>query len=474
MNKLLLTDSYKIGSHWKMYSPDTERVYSYFEARKGGEYPNIVFFGLQYILQKFLSGKFVSQHDIDEAEEICEAHLGNKNTFNRAGWEYILKEYDGYLPIRIKAVKEGAVVPISNVLFTVENTDSKCGWLTNYLESLISHVWYPCTIATASFYLKNIINKHLKLSADNSDGLTFMLHGFGYRSYTSNEAAEIGALAHLVNFKGTDDILAIKSAKEFYDALLHSIAYSVPASEHSVMSSRGKEGEVDVVENLLNTFPTGVLSVVGDTYDIYNFVNNFVCGKFKDRILNRDGVFVVRPDSTSPEHPTKESITLWIVETLYNKLGGYVNSKGFKVINKHCKVLYGDGLSSKDIDLILTTLEEHGFSAENIATFGCGSGLVQKNINRDTCRFAFKSSWQQRSGIGYDIFKQPKDESKTSKRGRFKLVLKNTSIGETYDTVPEIDPRKDQLRLVFENGYLFNRENFSEIRKNAENGMFIK
>ena len=140
-NICLLTDSYKV-SHHRQYPPQTTRVYSYFESRSGAAYPQTVFFGLQYWLKHYLTGQVVTREKIDQAEKLFKSHFATP-VFNRAGWEHILREHKGRLPVEIKAVPEGALVPLSNVLMTVENTDPQAFWLTNYLESLLVQVWYP-------------------------------------------------------------------------------------------------------------------------------------------------------------------------------------------------------------------------------------------------------------------------------------------------------------------------------------------
>lgn len=299
MNNIIAkTDSYKL-IHWMMYPEKTEYVYSYFESRKGAEFPYTVFFGLQYLIKRYLLGSVVKQSDVEVMAKLAKAHFGTDKYFNRAGWEYIINKHGGKLPIRIKAVPEGMPVPVSNVLMTVENTDPNCAWLTNALESLLTHVWYPSTVATLSRVCKDMFKDYLNKTSDNPNGVQFMLHDFGYRGVSSDESADIGGLAHLINFMGTDTIPAMLAAVEWYNAnpSLQGLAYSVPATEHSVMTALGPTGEEKMVGKLLDIFPTGIFSGVGDSYDIYNFVDNIVGRVYKDRILARDGVFVVRPDS---------------------------------------------------------------------------------------------------------------------------------------------------------------------------------
>lgn len=464
-NIMFRTDSYKLN-HWNQYPAGTQYVNSYFESRQGAKFEKTMLLLLQVILEK-IAGVVVTQEKIDQAAEMAKYHFGNDKYFNRAGWEYILKKHGGRLPLRIKAVPEGMPVPVSNVLMTVENTDPKCYWLTNYVESLLTHVWYPSTVGTLSHETKAMIKRYLEETSDNLGGLNFMLHDFGYRGVSSDESAEMGGAAHLINFLGTDTVPAIQLLKDYYNAEYKDIAYSVAATEHSVMTALGREGERDVLESLLANYPTGILSVVADSFDIYNFVENFVCNLFKDDILKRDGVFVVRPDSVSPLHPTPEKQVVWIAQTLANGLGYTVNSKGYMVINPKVRILWGDGIEMNGIEKILAALKDAGFSAENMATFGMGGGLLQK-VNRDTQRFAFKSSAQCRNGNWYDVYKEPKDLSKASKRGRLKLVWQEGAHGKTMVTVREDDPRPDIMRTVFEDGEIKVRYTLAEVRENAK------
>ena len=462
MNKniCLTTDSYKLN-HWNQYPAGTEKVYSYFECRKGAKFAETPFFGLQYIIKNHLEGVVVTREKIENAAKLCKAHFGSEKYFNREGWEYILNSHGGKLPIVIKAVEEGTVVPINNVLMTIENTDNKCFWLTNFLETILSQVWYPITVASLSREVKINIKEYLDLTSDGGL-LNFGLQDFGFRGASSWESAGIGGAAHLINFLGTDTVVAMEVAVNYYNANLDNLAFSVPATEHSVMTALGKDGEEQVVENLLNEYPTGILSVVSDSYDIYNFVSNIVGTKFKDRILARDGVFVVRPDSITPTHPTPEAEMVWIMDTLWNHFGGTLNKKGYKVINPCVRVLWGDGIDIDGIKKILYAITMVGFATENIACFGMGGGLLQK-VNRDTQRCAFKCSAQYRNGQWYDIQKNPKDVSKASKKGKLKLI----KIYGEFETVGENDPGEDYLKVVFENGVLVKEIDFDTVRKNV-------
>lgn len=459
-NIVLATDSYKL-SHWVDYPEDTEVVYSYFESRKGAKWDSTVFFGLQYLLQQYLEGVVVTMEDIEEANVLAAAHFGSPDIFNQAGWEHIVNDHGGKLPLRIKAVPEGTVVPVSNVLMAVENTCPECFWCTNAMESLLTHVWYPSTVATLSYTTKQMMIDFLDRTSDNLDAINFMLHDFGYRGASSHETAKIGGAAHLVNFMGTDTLPAMLLLMKHYKADLASLAFSVVATEHSVMTSRGQEGEFQVLDQLLTNHPTGILSVVADSYDIYEFTREIV--RRKDQILARDGRFVERPDSITPEHQTPEELMLWIVETLWDGYGGTVNSKGYKVLDDHIRALWGDGIDHDGIERILATLVAAGFSACNVV-FGEGGALLQK-VNRDTQRFAFKCSAQLRNGEWVDISKNPLDASKTSKAGRLKLI--NTGGGWSTVRINEAFEYKDELRTVFLDGELLIKYNLDGIRGRA-------
>lgn len=463
-NIILMTDSYKL-THYRQYPVGTERVYSYFEARAGAAFPYTVFFGLQYKLLEFLQGVAVTQEDLEEAAELSGEHFMNSKEFNRAGWQYIIDEHGGKLPVRIKAVPEGMVVPINNVLMTIENTDDKCWWLTNALESMLTHIWHACNVATISRHVKEMMASYLEQSADDMSALMFMLHDFGYRGAAGHEAAAVGGAGHLLNFLGTDTLPAMQVARRYYGADLKGLAYSVPATEHSTMTALGPEGEKDQIDRIIIDNKTGILSMVGDSYDIYEFTH-YICSKadeLKAR-TNPDGSparFVERPDSITQQHKDPAELTLWIVETLGEGFGYTVNSKGYKVLDPHVRVLWGDGIGPDGVDQILAALVGAGWSAENIV-FGMGGGLLQKH-NRDTQRFATKASAMRDADGWRDVFKNPLDATKASKRGRLSLI----DYEGRLTTVSEPDRRDDLLRVVFENGEVFNETTFAEARERA-------
>lgn len=455
-NIILLTDSYKL-SHYKQYPEGTEKVYSYFESRSGSEYPETVFFGLQYFIRRYLTGRVVTQDKINQAENFARMHMGVDGTFNREGWQYILDKYNGRLPVRIKAVREGTLVPESNVMVTIENLDPKCYWLPNYLETLLVQLWYPSTVATVSHHVKQAIRKGLEQTGDVA-GLPFKLHDFGFRGVSSVESAAIGGLAHLVNFQGTDTIAAIGCGMDFYDSGMCGL--SIPASEHSTMTSWGQQHEVDAFRNMLEKYPTGLVGVVSDSFDIKAACSELWGKQLKDEVLARDGVLVVRPDSGEIV-----STVLDVLVRLGKAFGTYENDKGYTVLNDKVRVIQGDGCEPKTIQAVIDAMIAAGWSIDNIA-FGMGGGLLQK-VNRDTQRFAFKCSSVVVNGETRDVFKDPKsDPTKASKRGRLKLIVDPDNGSLT--TVPESNLSHDELMTVFESGELKNIDTFDDIRKRSE------
>jgi nicotinamide phosphoribosyltransferase len=443
-NIILKTDSYKL-THWKQYPENTQNVYSYFESRIGAKFKETVFFGLQYFLKEYLEGTVITLNKIQEAKRFTDQHLG-PGLFNENGWKYILDTYKGKLPVKICAVAEGTPVPESNVLMTIENTDPKCFWLTNYLETLLVQTWYPCTISTLSRENKKNIIRYLEETGDPKL-IDFKLHDFGYRGVSSDEQAAIGAASHLVNFKGTDTLAGILMAQQYYNTK-DMVGFSVPASEHSTITSWGRDHEADAMRNMLEKYPNGLVACVSDSWDIFNACSNIWGTELKDMVLNRNGTLVVRPDSGDPIKVVSQ-----VIELLGEKFGFNTNKKGYKVLNDKIRVIQGDGINYEMIPNILEEMKYRKLSADNI-TFGSGGGLLQQ-VNRDTQRFAFKCSSVIVNGEQRNVYKQPlTDSTKNSKQGRLMLIKGSNG----FETVQEntICNYSNILYPVFENGKLIN------------------
>ncbi len=453
MNIILQSDSYKY-SMWNQYPPGTTKIYSYLESR-GGKFANTVFFGLQYYLKALT--KPITMNDINEAQDTIDRHIG-PGVFYRAGWEHILNKHNGYLPVRICAVPEGTIVPTNNVLLTIENTDPECFWLTTFLETYLMKLWYPITVATIAIENRNNVLRYLNETGDPNN-INFCVHDFGFRGVSSCESAAIGGAAHLVASMGTDNLGAISLIREHYsDNPNYMPAFSIPAMEHSTVTSWGRDHETDAFSNMLDKYPTGLAACVSDSYDIFACCEKIWGEKLKDRVLARNGTLVIRPDSGDPCE-----VTLKILNILGDKFGYNVNQKGFKVLPPQVKIIQGDGISVETIPQILENLKKNRWSADNIA-FGSGGALLQK-MDRDTQRMAIKCSYAEINGVGTDVYKQPATDSvKNSKRGRLKLISDYT--GE-YTTISASGPGKDMLRTVFENGTLVVSESFETIRSRA-------
>jgi nicotinamide phosphoribosyltransferase len=456
-NLILNTDSYKV-SMFKQYPTGTTGVYSYIESR-GGRYDKTLMFGLQAFIKEYLLEP-ITQADIDVADEILTAH---GEPFNRDGWEYILRAHKGFLPVVIRAVPEGTVVPVKNVLATIENTDPECFWLTTWLETaLLRAVWYGTTVATQSYTIKQVILDYLEKTGDPTT-IDFKLHDFGARGVSSIESAGIGGAAHLVNFMGSDTISGVLFAREYYNAGI--AGFSIPAAEHSTITSWGRDGEVDAYRNMLTQFarPGTILAVVSDSYDIYNAASKLWGEELRQQVIDSGATVVIRPDSGDPVEVNRK-----LVEILGEKFGYTVNTKGFKVLN-NVRLIQGDGINELTVRSILGAFMAMGWSADNIA-FGMGGALLQA-VDRDTQRFAMKCSAAEVNGRWIDVVKDPvTDSGKKSKAGRVTLWTNGT--GEYVSSVDEPKQWADKgwtkaLVPVYWDGNLHNEISFDQVRANA-------
>jgi len=462
MNLFALSDSYKV-THGVMLPDETEVVYSYLEARKGAELQSVVWFGLQYYLKKYFTGSYPIE--TKSFLEMCRHHFPghSEESLNLGRFQRLLEKHGGAIPIRIKALPEGSVVPLGTCLMTVENTDEEFPWVTNFFETTLLPVWYPTTVASVSYGVISFLKELFERSSDTPELLPYMLHDFGPRGTSDTELSGHRAMGHVLSSRGTDTHASKAKAVDYYGASYENLAHSVPASEHSVMTSRGAEGEFEMVERLLEKFPTGILSVVSDSYDIIRAVEEY-CTTYREAILKRDGKFVVRPDSLRFDGDTPADQVLWILDRLAEAFGTEKNSKGYKALNPKVGIIWGDGIEPQGIREIATRIAEAGYSPE-CCVYGMGGGLLQK-VNRDTLRFAFKCSAQKQAGEWKGILKDPTDASKKSKRGRMTVVLDQEG---SYRTITEDEPGYNAddtlLETVYENGKLLREHRFEEVRK---------
>jgi nicotinamide phosphoribosyltransferase len=464
MNPLLRTDSYKL-SHWSQYPPETTALHSYIEARKAPVWSSsgeTVFFGMQAILNKL---KPYTRADVIEAHSFANQH---GMPFNYKGWLDMYDKYGGEYPMRVMAAPEGIPIPTRNVLTTVESTDPEFPWVGSYFEPFFLRVWYPTTVATLSYEAKLILRRHYKDTVNDTglnEKLQFALHDMGARGVSSGESAELGGMAHLVNFSGSDTIEGICAARRYYNTKSMP-GFSIPASEHSTITSWGREHEVDAYENMLTVYGGDgkTLAVVSDSYDIYNAVENLWGVDLRQKVIDSGATLVIRPDSGDPAHMLPELLGI-----LERRFGCEVNQKGFKVL-KHVRLIWSDGIDSpRKISEIMFAVRGCGFSAENVA-LGMGGGLLQK-VNRDTFSFAMKCSAAEIAGKWVDVTKSPINmPEKRSRGGRLILMsegnetFKTIRQGESY---PWSDKSFSALRKVYENGARDTSLTFDEVRKNT-------
>jgi nicotinamide phosphoribosyltransferase len=453
-NIILNSDSYKY-SQYKQYPPDTKYVYSYIESR-GGEYDKLVFFGLQAFIKEYLTTP-ITRSMIDQARQIMELH---GEPFNLEGWEYILNTHCGVLPIEIKSVDEGTVMYLKNVLVTVVNTDPKCFWLTSFLETaLLRAIWYPTTVATNSYISREIILAALEKTGDPTL-IDFKLNDFGSRGASSLESSALGGMGHLINFMGTDNVVAIMAAQEFYNAPI--AGFSIPAMEHSTVTSWGRDREVDSYKNMLDNFakPGKMLAAVSDSYDIYAACKLWGT-VLKDQVLASGATIVIRPDSGEPSQ-----VVVNCLRILDQYFGHTVNIKNFKVLNPAVRVIQGDGIDHSSIHSILFCMELAGYSADNVA-FGQGGALLQM-VNRDTLQFAMKASSAYIGDKWVDVYKDPiTAANKKSKKGQLMLVEEDGKF-VTQRINYSLPHEADKLLLRFRDGKTYNETTFEEIRSRAK------
>ncbi|SMG56144.1 nicotinate phosphoribosyltransferase [Paraburkholderia susongensis] len=459
-NPILNTDSYK-ASHYLQYPPDASAMFSYIESR-GGRYERTLFFGLQMLLKEYLC-RPITAAMIEQARAFFSAH---GEPFNEAGWRYVVEQCGGYLPVRIRAVPEGSVVPTRNVLMTVECDDPQVFWLASYLETMLLRVWYPITVATQSWHLRKTIRAYLLESSDDLAQLPFKLHDFGARGVSSAESAAIGGAAHLVSFMGSDTVLGVLAANHYYNESM--AAFSVPAAEHSTITAWGREREVDAYRNMIARFgkPGAIVSVVSDSYDLFAALEAWGT-ELKQAVLDSGGTLVIRPDSGDPC-----TIVLQTLRSLEASFGSVTNSKGRRVLN-NVRVIQGDGVNPDSIVAILAAMDEAGFAADNIV-FGMGGALLQQ-INRDTQRFAMKCSAIRLGDEWHDVSKDPvTDHGKRSMKGRLTL-LRNRRTGEyrtvtlpvVWDERTVAEEWEEALVTVFDAGRLLTDLSLADIRSRA-------
>lgn len=467
------TDGYK-PSHWLFYEPGISEMYDYLESR-GGQFGDLTFFGAQAFIKKYLCGCVITPPQVERARKFYKKYYGMDGVFNYEGWMDIATRLKGRLPLEIMALPEGTIVPVRTPLLAYRNTDPKHAWLPGYLEPLMFKCWNPTTVCTLSAHCKRVLYDFLVQTGTESD-IVWKLHDFGYRGVSSEESAEFAGAAHLVNFCGTDTVPAIDFINEFYGDGIYDEdgdptympGFSVRATEHSVMTHRGRSMECEVVRDILRKCPDGIIAMVGDSYNIFDFAEKILGEQLHKEVVERAGLVVVRPDSGGPI-PTMMKL-LWI---LGEKFSWTTNKKGYRVLN-HVRTLQGDKNDYDAIYNMCRALKGGNWSLDNIATFGMGGALLQAST-RDTQQMAVKlSSLTDAEGLWRDVYKDPiTDPGKGSKFGRF-CVTRCKDTGRIITRTlkqHEPNPPDNLLRVVARDGDLIIHDCFETVRGRANSWM---
>jgi nicotinamide phosphoribosyltransferase len=479
MNPLLLTDGYKVD-HRRQYPNGTTLVYSNWTPRKSRieGVDEVVLFGLQYFIKKYILEDFETYFFNQPKEKVVAEYSRRINNYlgeNQVGTQHIEDLHDlGYIPMVIKALPEGASVPIRVPMFTMYNTLPEFFWLTNYFETLVSAViWMPCTSATIAKQYRMVLDKYANDTSSVPEFVDWQGHDFSMRGMAGIEASVISACGHLLNFSGTDTIPAINLLENYYNANSDTelIGGSVAATEHSVMCMGTAEDEIGTFRRLIcDVYPKGIVSIVSDTWDLWKVLTEYM-PKLKNEILSREGKVVLRPDSGDPvdiicgnPNTTNEVERKGVIELLWETFGGTINDKGFKELDGHIGAIYGDSITVARAEQICERLRQKGFASTNVV-LGIGSYTYQYNT-RDTFGFAMKATYGEVNGIGRAIFKDPitDDGTKKSAKGLMKIVIENNK----YKLVDEVNWEEEnhgELREIFRDGKLLINESLSEIRK---------
>jgi nicotinamide phosphoribosyltransferase len=495
MNPLLLTDGYKT-SHNKQYPKGTTLVYSNFTPRSNKYAPKgcneVVVFGPQMVMMQ-LHETFQKEFFSKPKDEVCGEMKQELSMY--LGSDYDVSHFEalhdlGYLPINVKSLTEGSKAPIKVPVLTIYNTHPDFYWVTNYLETILSNLlWKPMTSATIAHQYRKVLTKwQEKTDKEKSWFIDWQGHDFSMRGMDSVEAVVSSGLGHLTSFMGTDSLPTIWGARKYY-GVEGSFCGSVPATEHSVMCAGGKEDEIETFRRLLETYPTGILSVVSDTWDLWKVCTEHVV-TLKEEILARDGKLVIRPDSGDPvdilcghdnsswiqsnkatfddnsvitnsHSPEKKGV----IELLWDVFGGTINEQGYKVLDSHIGAIYGDSITIDRANEICRRLEAKGFASTNVV-LGIGSFTYQYNT-RDTFGFAMKATYVEVEGEGREIFKDPitDDGTKKSATGLLHVTKHNETDYMLVDKVSWETEANGELQTIYKNGEFHNATTLSEIRE---------
>ncbi len=480
----LLCDFYKIG-HRNQYPAGTETVYSTWIARSSRleGVDKVVAFGFQAFVQRYLIEYFNEEFfGRDKEEVLAEYSRVIRNTLGETSPDtsHLAALWDlGYLPLEIRAVPEGTLVPLRVPMLTIVNTDPRFFWLTNYVETLFStESWMASTSATMALEYRKLFERYGRLTGGDETAISFQGHDFSMRGMSSVEAAALSGAGHLLSFTGTDTIPAILFLERYYGANTDSelVGASIPATEHSVMCAYGNDdgAEIESFRHIISdVYPSGFVSVVSDTWDLWEVIGSYLPA-LKDLVCARDGRLVIRPDSGDPvkimagdDGGESELERKGVIEALWDIFGGEINQAGYKVLDPHIGAIYGDSITLERAEAIMKRLMEKGFVSTS-EVFGIGSYTYQ-HTTRDTFGFALKSTSVTINGVEKAIFKDPatdKDHTKRSLRGRV-VVLRQDGrlVAKDGLTSVEASAYPDEMRSIFLNGEALNKQSLREIRE---------
>jgi nicotinamide phosphoribosyltransferase len=495
MNPLLLTDGYKTGHH-QQYPKGTTLVYSNFTPRSNKYGPkgadNVVSFGQQMIMKQ-IHEAFQNEFFSKPKDEVCGEMKRELSLY--LGTDYDVTHFEklhdlGYLPITVKAIEEGTLVPIKVPVLTIYNTHPDFFWVTNYLETIISNLlWKPMTSATIAHTYRKVLTKwQEKTDKERGWFIDWQGHDFSMRGMDSVDATIASGLGHLTSFSGTDSLPAIYGARKFYGEEGF-VGGSVNATEHSVMCAGSKVDEVGTFRRLLETYPTGILSIVSDTWDLWKVCTEHIV-TLKEEILGRDGKLVIRPDSGDPVDILCGDETIYdgqpaqygVIELLWDVFGGTINEQGYKVLDSHIGAIYGDSITIERADEICKRLEAKGFASTNVV-LGIGSFTYQYNT-RDTFGFAMKATYVELTQmvgmeiigdggvydvpevVGREIFKDPITDDGTKKSATGLLCVEELPDGRIglYDRVSWNTENTGLLQTIYKDGEFHNQTTLTEIR----------
>jgi len=490
LNSMYLADGYKTG-HYNMYKDDLEVVYSNFTPRSNtyapkGNNGKVLNFGQQYVI-KFIVDHFNNNFFNLNKEDVVKDIKINLSQY--LGVDYNTKHIEdlhdlGYLPLQIRSLTEGTESTIKIPILFLYNTHNDFGWLTNYVETIISNMlWQPITTATNVILMKRIVKEAVLDTDEKNLWLTdFMLHDFSMRGLTGLDSAIGSGMAFAAVSKGSDSLPCIKASQYYYNETECPI-FSVRATEHSQMTAGGVEGEFEIYEDLLTKFPNGILSIVSDSFNLWRVLDDYL-PKLKDLIMSRDGKLVIRPDSGSPidiicglkgkiaiQSEYSENEYKGVIELLWDTFGGTINEQGYKVLDSHIGMIYGEAINQNNIKEIFARLKDKGFASTN-CVFGQGSFSMQY-VTRDTWGIAIKCVAQQRGGKLIEIFKDPITDDGTKKSAKGLTIVLKDENGDYYlkdqASLEEVNSKENELKVIFQDGKFYNQTTLTEIR-NRVNG----